>query len=1241
MTLPDLRGAVLSLLQSLRGLEPLKELFWSCLNYERVNQPLSRRGWSEAAAQALAEDPALFAAGGQDGAFHIIYGRLVSDKLFLTPERLVVSRLLQDHPYALFGFSSNGQDRWHFLNVKYDERRDKRRLFRRITVGPEERLRTACERLSMLDLESFGFFTVAPLEIQERHDEAFDVEAVTARFFQDYKAAFSRLEADLTKQTKDRGWAHDYALQFLNRCMFLYFIQRKRWLGDDIRFLESFWGSYKMAGAPPDTFFDLWLKVLFFEAFNNKFHGGHRHFPSVIQETLALAPYLNGGLFEENELDRKHDFTVRDAPFEEISEFLQGYNFTIREDSPLDQEVAVDPEMIGKVYESLVNVSEEANERGDAGIFYTPRIEIELMCRLALVDNLANHLGEQRKHLLYELVFALEPEEKQAANDAAGRAGLWSELDARLRALTVLDPACGSGSFLVGFLHVLDDLQARAAGRLGRTESPYERQRRIIGQSLYGVDVMDWAVRVAELRLWLALIIEADFTREDLHLRNEPLLPRLNFKVRCGDSLLQDVGGVNLGSLRTSRQIPASLKARITKLKTEKLKFYNDDPTCSFRSASQVTQEELRIFREILDSRRHALVEEVKTLRRRIEQRPAAQIRLDGTVEAKPSQMQLHAIEWQRQAEASGEELERVERARSALRSGKDVPFVWDIAFVEVFEGDAGGVDIVIGNPPYVRQESISDPLLSREAVTNQNKKEYKEKLARSVYEAYPHFFGYKAATETAVHRLDAKSDLYVYFYFHGLSLLNPRGSFCFIASDKWLDVGYGSDLQEFLLNHAGVKMILDNRAKRSFRSADVNTVIVLLSSPDDTRPWGLEQTARFVVVKVPFEHVISPVIFEEIEAASQRKVTPEYRVFPVSQKLLFSRGRQVAKAAETDGRRAAVESGPYIGGKWSAKYLRAPDVYWEVLERNHDRLVRLGDIADVRFGIKTGANEFFYLDKARVREWGIERRFLRPVILRPADIRTPEIRAEDLDTFLLIADQPRRKLKGTDVEGYIRWGEKQGFHRTATCAARGGDWYRLSARQPPALILPIRNKMKLVLGLNTCGAQVDNTCLEVRPDQSFGHDVLAPLLLATFAFIARHAEGRSYGRMLEVRTYEAALLTLYDPRKLPPPEVDHLLSAFERIRSQPFDWLVREMETPDREAFDRVWLSIHGYRTAAEQDAALRAIRDAVRRISNEMNAQEQAWVKDRPAARAGGNPQDYMKGKRTRAPNETEDDE
>ena len=291
---------------------------------------------------------------------------LDSHRLLLTAERPIISRLLKDHPYALFIFSNSDQTDWHFVNPKYDsEDTEKRRLYRRITIGAHEKLRTASERIALLDAESLD----SPLDIQTRHDEAFDVEAVTKQFFENYKSVFQRLQKDLTNQTNDNQWAHDYALQFLNRCMFLYFIQRKGWLGDDTEFLKSFWASYQTTNQPVDSFAELWLNVMFFAAFNNKFHGGHRQFPDEIRRALAAAPFLNGGLFTENELDDRHEFQISDSRFKGIFNFLEGYNFTIAEDCPLDQEVAVDPEMIGKVYESLVNVSEETDERGDAGIF--------------------------------------------------------------------------------------------------------------------------------------------------------------------------------------------------------------------------------------------------------------------------------------------------------------------------------------------------------------------------------------------------------------------------------------------------------------------------------------------------------------------------------------------------------------------------------------------------------------------------------------------------------------------------------------------------------------------------------------------------------------------------------------------------------------------------------------------------------------------------------------------------------
>lgn len=927
----DTETRVRTILGQLRSLGKARELFAE-LNYDPAHDPISRKGWGEAVANALAEDPQIIACHDD---FKIIYARLDSDGLFLGDERPVVNKLLRECPYLLCLFTDRQQQQWHFVNIKYDEDIKKRRLFRRITVGPNERLRTATERLSLLDLERIrpDLTGIYPLDIQERHDEAFDVEAVTKQFFDEYKAIFRILEDDLCKQANDRTWAHDYSLQFLNRCMFIYFIQRKGWLGNDCDFLLNFWKGYQRSGQSQNSFVDNWLRVLFFEAFNSKFHGGHNYFPAEIREALSLAPYLNGGLFTENNLDQEHKAAISDRRFEQVLKFLERYNFTIAEDSPLDKEVAVDPEMIGKVYESLVNVSEEVDERGKAGIFYTPRTEIDLMCRLSLADHLANHLGDERKELLNQLVFALEPDEKTDADRAIAEANLWLTLNERLHDITVLDPACGSGSFLVGMLNILDDLQERANHQLGIAEAPYGRKKRIIGQSLYGVDVMEWACHVAELRLWLALIIDAEFTREELHVRREPLLPYFSFKVRCGDSLVQEVGGINLGHIAASQEVPPPLKARITTLKNEKLKFYNYDTTRRFRSVDALENEERRLFSDILAARQHTIREEIKSLRRKIEGPAGRRIRLDGTIEQKAHQVDFDAPKNQKQIENLTAELAQIEASVKALSTAKEVPFVWDIAFVEIFESESKGFDIVMGNPPYVRQEAIADPHLPRDKVTAENKRVYKDKLARSVYQAFPRFFGYKASTNTAAHKIDARSDLYIYFYLHGLSLLNSRGSFCFITSNSWLDVGYGADLQEFLLKHSHVKLVLDNQVRRTFANADVNSVIVLFSAPDDRREWALDETARFVMFRVPFEHILSPVIFDEIEEATERRATKEYRVFPIQQHRLLEDGCEIPEQEET-GKAAAplIKMARYIGNKWGGKYLRGPDIFFTVL---------------------------------------------------------------------------------------------------------------------------------------------------------------------------------------------------------------------------------------------------------------------------------------------------------------------
>ncbi|NOX38425.1 MAG: hypothetical protein GXO78_12905 [Calditrichaeota bacterium] len=437
-------------------------------------------------------------------------------------------------------------------------------------------------------------------DIWRKWQEAFNRERVTERFFEDYKKVFFAIRNAVKNQGISIRQAHEFSLQLLNRLMFNYFIAKKRWLGNNPRFVSWFWEEYKRSKrqgkVKPDTFFSEWLQVLFLEAFNNKFIY-RSYFGEEINHILRMAPYLNGGLFKENELDRTIDVQLNDDLFEQIFNFLNKYNFTIREDLPLEVEVAVDPEMLGYVYESLANVAEEIYDRQDLGIFYTPRVEVDFMCRRSLVEYLHANIPDVEKDIWYHLLF---DENKTAAEKYLTANNLWGTLEEKLDALRVIDPACGSGAFLVGMLLVLTELYRLVYRHLpGREIDVFNLKKRIIQNSLYGVDVMPWAVHSTELRLWLQLVVESEMELGEL--KKNPLLPNFNLKLRVGDSLVQELGGVDLRV--RGKDMPSEIKGRLTKLAREKEKFYLNDSTCKFKNPQAMLEEEVRIYRDFIRQR--------------------------------------------------------------------------------------------------------------------------------------------------------------------------------------------------------------------------------------------------------------------------------------------------------------------------------------------------------------------------------------------------------------------------------------------------------------------------------------------------------------------------------------------------------------------------------------------------------------------------------------------------------------
>ncbi len=575
--------AVHDLLHGLKGLEPLKKLFWSELNYDRVNEPLSRRGWKEGVASLLADDPVLFASGAD--AFHVIYARLASDKLLIGNERPVVSRLLQEHPYALFVFSNSRQEHFHFLNVKYDDDAQKRRLFRRITVGPYEQLRTASERITLLDLADVSpdLFGLSPLAIQERHDQAFDVEPVTKEFFHEYRRIFEEVEEAITGFGRDKDRKRLYTQRLFNRLMFIAFIQKKGWLkfNGDADYLAALWKSHLKDNSISDkNFYRDRLKHLFFDGLNttNEVNRIGINRGGFLKTLIGDVPYLNGGLFEDDEDDNDENIKVPDKSTGAILNGLFAkFNFTVTESTPLDVEVAVDPEMLGRIFEELVT------GRHESGSYYTPKPIVSFMCREALKGYLETNAAGESKDAIERFVEKLEPNDLRNAE---------SVLDA-LRRVKVCDPACGSGAYLLGMLHELLDLRAALfQSRRLDSLSVYQRKLEIIQTNVYGVDIDPFAVNIARLRLWLSLAVDFEGAKP------EPL-PNLDYKVEVGDSLLgpNPSGGLEMGFrkplidefmkakdefLRPHAGVKKGLKEKVEKLKADIAGFSGHKPGQGF-----------------------------------------------------------------------------------------------------------------------------------------------------------------------------------------------------------------------------------------------------------------------------------------------------------------------------------------------------------------------------------------------------------------------------------------------------------------------------------------------------------------------------------------------------------------------------------------------------------------------------------------------------------------------------------
>jgi len=506
------------------GLDDARTLYCTLLNYEyKADLPIPIDDWSKTA-KAIVIDGEIIASKNK---FHVLY--LTIRKLTRTNERRVLKEILKRFSDCVVIFTDEKETEFHITSPKYEPESRYKFVIRRYVIGKYEKLRTASERLCL----TYALDTDTSTELKAKHDDAFNVEAVTKQFYEDYKTVLSLMQKELLSQgIGDKKTAKGFTQQFLNRLMFLYFIQKKGWLNSNMRFIWSLVKSYTSRGRTPNGIYKDLFEPLFFYSFNNKeIPDSYDNLPAELREIFEKMPYLNGGLFLKNELDVM-GYRLDDALIYKLVDIngglLESYNFTISEDTPFDVDVAVDPEMLGKVYESLI--LEE--ERGGGGIFYTPRIEVDFMCRQSLLEYLTENTGIAQDKLI-SFIYATEED----------RADLLSVEEAQqignaLYNAKIVDPACGSGAFLVGMLHVLMELYSPILKKRDKRLNLFKTKKEIINNNLYGADIKDWAVRVAELRMWLTLLVVTEESEIVLD-SGKPLLPNLTLKLRCGDSLVR------------------------------------------------------------------------------------------------------------------------------------------------------------------------------------------------------------------------------------------------------------------------------------------------------------------------------------------------------------------------------------------------------------------------------------------------------------------------------------------------------------------------------------------------------------------------------------------------------------------------------------------------------------------------------------------------------------------------------
>lgn len=647
--------------------------------------------------------------------------------------------------YNLLVFISPDHDQITFLHYHREEKGKIK--IRRLNLDPYNI--TATDKEIIQEVSIKGKNIIDDLDIADVHKKAFDIEKVTKRFFLEFKAQIDNIQKNIKGLNKKEA-KKSYAVLLASRMIFLYFIQKKGWLNGKSDYLYDRFIYCEKEGL---VYYEEILEPLFFECLNKPMDKGFleersekskKLYQNFISQTdkecnpkYKGIPYLNGGLFERHpKYEVENKISIDNKVFESLFEnLLNKYNFTVREDLGYDADIAVDPELLGRIFENMIN----SEERKETGSFYTPRPIINYMCKQSIKE----YLRDNSKVVDYEkidyLVTNVEEEnlyskdrpiiinektrEREVVDGSKYRLSKeeTGEIINLLEKVQICDPAVGSGAFILGMLQLLLLLNKKLYyyGPNRKNIDLYETKKEIIKNNLYGVDIQEGATEIAHLRLWLSLAVEYEADA----IENINPLPNLNYKIIQGNSLITEFEGVDFDE-------------EITKIKNI---------------------HQISMFKNIYQDQFARIISAKKKY-------------FSATINKKEIEAEIFKAEFKliKSILKLKDKFESDSQVEKILLQNKDRYFSWALNFEEIFvdkDEKNRGFDIVIGNPPYVSTRDV-------------NKLSYKTSLEAA--------YGFK-------------DDLYNHFTFKGIDLLKENGILAYITSNTFLTLQTKLNMRELL----------------------------------------------------------------------------------------------------------------------------------------------------------------------------------------------------------------------------------------------------------------------------------------------------------------------------------------------------------------------------------------------------------------------------------------------------------